>query len=98
MSASLSLSDDAAPFEPATRKIAPIWRAAGAAVSLVAHPAMACGEVSAAPILAEHRPAGFRMAAVAAGAAFAGSAVGLAYFLSRKPTGLTGDCHAKFRA
>lgn len=70
----------------AARKVAPIWHAAEAAASLVSRPAMVRGEVSAA------------QAVVAAGAALAGSAVGLAFFLSRKPTGATGDSHAKFRA
>lgn len=92
MSALLSIAEAAAPAGRGARKIAPIWRAAHAAASLVARPAMVRDEVSAA------HPAGFRMAAVAAGTAFAGSAVGLAFFLSRKPTGALGDSHAKFRA
>lgn len=70
----------------AARKISPLWRAAEAAASLVSHPAMVRGEVSAA------------QAAVAVGTAFAGPAVGLAFFLSRKPTGARADSHAKFRA
>lgn len=98
MSAPLLLPPEAALPERSSRKVLPIWRAADAAVSLVARPAMARDEVLAAPEFTRDRPAGFRMAAMAAGAAFAGSAVGLAFFLSRKPTGAPGDQHAKFRA
>jgi hypothetical protein len=39
-----------------------------------------------------------RLAADAAGSAVAGSAVGLAFFLSRKPTASFEHHHAKFRA
>jgi hypothetical protein len=39
-----------------------------------------------------------RGATLAAGVALTGSAVDLAFFLSRKPTGATGGGHATFRA
>lgn len=83
------------------RRVAPIWQAAQAAASLVARPAMARDEASASLAAGEtsstlSHPS--RLAAVAAGSAFAGSTVGLAYFLSRKPIGSPGAHYAKFRA
>jgi hypothetical protein len=43
-------------------------------------------------------PSSARLAATAAGTAVAGSTVGLAFFLSRKPAASFGRHHAKFRA
>lgn len=96
MSVPLSIAEAVALETRGARKIAPLWRVAEATASLVARPAMVRNGVLAAG--APSRPPGFQMAAVAAATAFAGSAVGLAFFLSRKPTGALGDSHAKFRA
>jgi hypothetical protein len=64
----------------------------------------AAGETGEKQPLSDRRPAlrlsasSARLAATAAGAAVAGSTVGLAFFLSRKPTASFDRHHAKFRA
>jgi hypothetical protein len=66
--------------------------------------AAANGPVEEGPITAAPQPrarltvSSSRLAATAAGAAVAGSKVGLAFFLSRRPTASLDRHHAKFRA
>lgn len=95
MSATLAVSSFAAAAPPvSTRKIAPLRRATEAAARPVASPAMVRREISTETPF----PPTSRLATLAAGAAFAGSAVSLAFFMSRKPTGSPADPCAKFRA